>query len=144
MRDGFLNGPLLHHVDFVVVALAVGDDGYGVHDGVLSGRHDGLDGIFAFHDKRHHDFVRLVVFVNLAEPVGGTNLVAGLGYWLEVPQFLFVEREVILAALQEHASELVKVVFQTVEILRQQTRAERNLKHVAGELHGVTHAQSAR
>ena len=82
-------------------------------------------------------------FLDLAEPVGGDDLVTGSGKGLEVPQFLPVERVGIFAALEEDVLHGREVVLQTVIYTGKQAGAEGRLQHPAFEFDLVAVPESA-
>ena len=104
----------------------------------------GLNSIDAIEGKRHHDLVRLMVFVNLTQPSGCIYLITHFGNRLEVPEFLLIERVVVLTSLEENAMKFVEVVLKAIVVTAQKTRTEGYLKHVAGELNEVADLQTAR
>ena len=85
-----------------------------------------------------------MVFVNLTQPSGCIYLIAHFGNRFEVPEFLLIERVVVLTSLEENAMKFVEVVLKAIVVTAQKTRTEGYLKHVAGELNEVADLQTAR
>ena len=141
-EDRFLHRPFLNHSYFVVVTFCIGQNRHHFVDGIFTGCGDGLHGVCTFKDERHHDLVRLVVFIHFTQPSGSLNLIAHFGDRGKRPFLLLVKREVVLTTFEEHACEFVQVVLQTVVVTAEQTRAERHFKHVTGELHFITHFEA--
>ena len=82
---GHLDGPFLHHHHLHLLAFRVGQRGNGVGDFVLASGSHVFHGVSAFKIERHHDFVRQPAFLDFAQPVGGDDLVVGLGNGRKVP-----------------------------------------------------------
>ena len=141
-KNRFLHRPFLNHRHFVVHALLVGQNRHHFVDGIFTGCGDGLHGVCTFKDERHHDLVRLVVFIHFTEPRSSFYFIAHFGDRGEGPFLLLIEREVVLTTFKEHACQFIEVVLQTVIVTAEQTRAERHLEHVSRELHFVTHFEA--
>ena len=143
-KNGFLYRPFLHHRHFVIHTLCIGKNGHHLMNRIVAFSSNGLHRIDALERKRHHDLVRLMVFVNLTQPSGCIYLIAHFGNRFEVPEFLLIERVVVLTSLEENAMKFVEVVLKAIVVTAQKTRTEGYLKHVAGELNEVADLQTAR
>ena len=141
-KNRFLHRPFLNHSYFVVLSLSVGQNRHHFVDGIFTGCGDGFHGVCTFKNERHHDLVRLVVFIHFTQPSGGFYLIAHFGDRCKRPFLLLVKREVVLTTFEEHAGEFVQVILQTVVVTAEQTRAERHLQHVSRELHVVAHFEA--
>ncbi len=141
--DGHLDGPFLGHRDIDVFSLGVGEDGDdGIHV-VGSFRFDGFDGVIALESERDHDLVGQPAFLDLAQPVGRDDLVAGFRDGREIPKFFTVQGVGVLAALQEDVLHGGEVVLQAVIDAGQQAGTQGDLQHPAFELHLVAALEAA-
>ena len=143
VRHGELYGPVLNHVDVQVRAVLKGEGGDGVINLVLSCGGNFLHRSGALHLEGSHDFQRLMVLLDLSEPVAGNDFVADFHDGFEVPEAFAVERVGILTALKEDTLHLIKVILQTIIVLAEHARCELHLEHVACELSHSTHLQAA-
>ena len=82
--------------------------------------------------------MRQPAFLDLSEPVGGNDLVACLGDWREVPEFVVVQRHSVFASLEEHTFHGGEVVLETVIDAGHEARSECYLEHPALKFHGVS------
>ena len=135
--DSLFHRPFLNHIDIMVVAICVGNHGDSVVDCVLTSSSHRFHSVNTFHNERHHDFVRLRVFVYLAEPRSSLNFVAYLSERFEIPKFLVVEREVVFTTFEEYTCQFVEVVLKTIVVARKHTRTECYLEHVTGKFYFV-------
>ena len=95
-EDGFLHRPFLNHGHFMIHAFSIGQNRHHFIDGVLAGFGDGLHSVSTLKYERHHDLVRLMVFVHFSEPRSSFYLVAHFGDRSKRPFLFLVEREIVL------------------------------------------------
>ena len=93
---GDSHGPALNEVELVCLALVVLEDGHSLLDGVVAAL-DALDN--AAHSGRHHYLVEHGRgFLHRADDVAAGDVLADLGYGVEMPDALAVERGHLHAA----------------------------------------------
>ena len=137
--DGSLYRPTLYHIHIDILTIFVSQNGNRLINGILSGFHQALYSISSFKRERHHDLVRLEVFIHFAQPVTCGHLITHFRQRFEVPQFIVIQCKCIFTTFQEHAVHFIQVILQTVVVARQHTRPQCYFKHVPFKLGFVTY-----
>ena len=124
-----------------LLTIFVSQNGNRLINGILSGFHQALYSISSFKRERHHDLVRLEVFIHFAQPVTCGHLITHFRQRFEVPQFIVIQCKCIFTTFQEHAVHFIQVILQTVVVTRQHTRPQCYFKHVPFKLGFVRRAR---
>ena len=118
IRHSPFHRPFLNHRYRDVISFFICQDSNGIFYLIISFRHNGLYGSRSVHSKRSHNFQRLEVFVHLSQPCGSYDFITGFHHRNKMPYTFFIQRICILSSFQENTVHLVKVVLQTIVVLR--------------------------